>query len=65
MALERPPEAIRRLPLVILLAGIQLLTAYPGIGLLDPISGGLVMAAWTVLLCGAVWTMCCARDASG
>lgn len=30
------------------LAGIQLLTDYPGIGLLDPIPGGLVMAAWAV-----------------
>lgn len=28
------------------LAGLQLLTGYPGIGLLDPIPGGIVMAAW-------------------
>ena len=32
------------------LAGIQLLTAYPGIGLLDPITGGAVMACWTFVL---------------
>ena len=30
------------------LAGLQLLTAYRGVGLLDPIPGGLVMAAWAV-----------------
>ena len=28
------------------LAGMQLLTPYPGVGLLDPIPGGLVMALW-------------------
>lgn len=30
------------------LAGIQLLTGYPGIGLLGPIPGALIMAAWAI-----------------
>lgn len=32
------------------LAGIQLLTAYPNIGLLEPQTGGLVMAGWALVL---------------
>ncbi len=32
------------------LAGIQLLTDYPGVGLLDPLPGALVMLAWTVAI---------------
>lgn len=46
------------------LAGIQLLTTYPGIGLLDPIPGGLVMAGWTTLLSGAAWIAFRGRDVS-
>ncbi|MBP1325476.1 ABC-2 type transport system permease protein [Leucobacter exalbidus] len=47
------------------LTGIQLLTTYPGIGLLDPISGGLVMAGWAGLLSGAAWIIFRTRDANG
>lgn len=32
------------------LAGIQLLTRYPNVGLLEPITGGLVMAGWALAL---------------
>lgn len=44
------------------LAGIQLLTRYPGIGLLDPITGALVMTAWALLLGGTAWWFFRARD---
>ncbi|WGW13243.1 ABC transporter permease [Saxibacter everestensis] len=44
------------------LAGLQLLTRYPGIGLLDPISGALVMIAWALLLGSAAWWFFRARD---
>lgn len=44
------------------LAGIQLLTSYPGVGLLDPIPGGLVMFLWTVALGGATWLVFRSRD---
>ncbi|GMA27637.1 ABC transporter permease [Arenivirga flava] len=41
------------------LAGMQLLTAYPGVGLLDPVPGGIVMAGWAVAL--GVAARCCFR----
>lgn len=47
------------------LAGIQLLTGYPGVGLLDPIPGGLVMGAWAVGLCTAAWIAFRVRDVNG
>ena len=47
------------------LAGIQLLTRYPGVGLLDPIPGGTVMAAWALLLVVASWLVFRRRDTSG
>jgi len=46
------------------LAGLQLLTSYPGVGLLDPIPGGAVMAAWTLLLVAASWLVFRSRDAA-
>ncbi|RUR01540.1 ABC transporter permease [Labedella endophytica] len=46
-------------------AGMQLLTSYPGVGLLDPIPGGIVMATWTVLLGIAGWLAFRARDTGG
>jgi ABC-2 type transport system permease protein len=46
------------------LAGLQLLTAYPGVGLLDPIHGGLVMAAWSAAFAAAAWSAFRRRDAS-
>lgn len=45
------------------LAGLQLLTRYPGIGLLDPIVGGLVMAGWAVSLSLAASIVFERRDA--
>ncbi|WEO78737.1 ABC transporter permease [Cryobacterium sp. SO2] len=45
------------------LAGLQLLTEYPGIGLLDPVVGGLVMAAWAVALSAAAFVTFNRRDA--
>lgn len=47
------------------LAGIQLLTSYPGVGLLDPIPGGIVMAAWTALFGVASWLAFRRRDTTG
>lgn len=47
------------------LAGIQLLTDYPGVGLLDPVTGGIVMATWTLLLTGASGVAFCRRDTNG
>jgi ABC-2 type transport system permease protein len=44
------------------LAGIQLLTGYPGIGLLAPLPGGLVMAGWAVLLGVIAWLAFRVRD---
>ena len=44
------------------LAGIQLLTRYPGIGLLDPIPGALVMTAWALLLGSVAWWFFRVRD---
>lgn len=32
------------------LAGLQLIALYPGLGLLDPLPGGIVMATWAIVL---------------
>jgi ABC-2 type transport system permease protein len=45
------------------LAGLQLLTGYPGVGLLEPVPGGIVMAGWAALLGGVAWLGFTARDA--
>ena len=45
------------------LAGLQLMTTYPGIGLLEPVIGGLVMAAWAMLLASAAFVVFSKRDA--
>jgi ABC-2 type transport system permease protein len=45
------------------LAGLQLMTMYPGIGLLQPVIGGLVMAAWAVSLVFAGLVVFSRRDA--
>lgn len=45
------------------LAGLQLLSRYPGIGLLEPIAGGLIMAAWAGVLALLAWWRFHARDA--
>jgi ABC-2 type transport system permease protein len=57
-----PIPALRFLPD---LAGLQLLTGYPGLGLLDPILGAVVMAAWAALLCIASWLGFRRRDTTG
>ena len=44
------------------LAGIQLLTAYPGVGLLDPIPGGLIMTAWALAFITISAAVFIARD---
>lgn len=44
------------------LAGIQLLTGYPGVGLLDPILGGFVMASWAVVVLAVTWALFTRRD---
>ena len=44
------------------LAGIQLLTMYPGVGLLDPIPGGIVMAAWALTVTISAATIFKLRD---
>ncbi|WP_445996856.1 ABC transporter permease [Okibacterium fritillariae] len=51
--------AVRYLPD---LAGIQLLTRYPGVGLLEPVAGASVMAGWAALLGGAAWFTFRRRD---
>lgn len=47
------------------LAGVQLLTSYPGIGLLEPVTGGLVMGAWTVGLTLIAAAIFLRRDTNG
>lgn len=47
------------------LAGIQLLTSYPGVGLLDPVPGALVMTGWTITLTGAAFVAFTKRDTAG
>lgn len=44
------------------LAGIQLLTSYRGVGLLDPLPGGLVMGTWAVLFTSAAAFVFVRRD---
>ena len=45
------------------LAGLQLISRYPGIGLLDPIPGGVVMAAWATALLLPAFIVFTRRDA--
>jgi len=45
------------------LAGLQLISRYPGIGLLDPITGGVVMAAWAAALLLPAFIVFTRRDA--
>lgn len=47
------------------LAGIQLLTGYPGMGLLDPMPGAIVMTAWAITLTTAATVAFSRRDVSG
>ena len=47
------------------LAGIQLLTGYPGMGLLDPMPGAVVMTAWAITLTTAATVGFSRRDVSG
>jgi ABC-2 type transport system permease protein len=47
LSLLGPFPALRYLPD---LAGLQLLTGYPGVGLLEPVPGGFVMVAWATVL---------------
>lgn len=44
------------------LAGIQLLMPYPGVGVLEPLQGGMVMTLWTVALGGISWAFFRTRD---
>jgi ABC-2 type transport system permease protein len=44
------------------LAGIQLLMPYPGVGVLEPLPGGIVMALWALVLCGLAWVLFRKRD---
>lgn len=44
------------------LAGIQLLTSYPGVGLLDPLPGALVMTVWAAALTTAAAAVFRRRD---
>lgn len=47
------------------LAGIQLLTGYPGVGLLDPIVGGFVMASWAAVILAVTGAWFTRRDVGG
>ena len=44
------------------LAGIQLLMPYPGVGVLEPLPGGIVMTLWAVVLIGVAWGFFRTRD---
>ena len=44
------------------LAGIQLLMPYPGVGVLEPLPGGIVMALWALVICGLAWALFRKRD---
>lgn len=46
------------------LAGIQLLMPYPGVGLLDPLPGGIVMTLWTVVVLSLAAVLFRTRDVS-
>jgi ABC-2 type transport system permease protein len=45
------------------LAGLQLISRYPGMGLLDPMPGGVVMAAWAAALLLPAFIVFTRRDA--
>ncbi|ASD20848.1 hypothetical protein B7495_00930 [Cryobacterium sp. LW097] len=45
------------------LAGLQLISRYPGMGLLEPLPGGVVMVAWVVLLLAPAFVLFGRRDA--
>jgi ABC-2 type transport system permease protein len=47
------------------LAGLQLLTPYPGVGLLEPVTGAILMAGWAVLIGGVAWLAFVRRDVGG
>ncbi|WP_454118484.1 ABC transporter permease [Microbacterium lacticum] len=44
------------------LAGIQLLMPYPGVGVLEPLPGGIVMTLWAIVLGGIAWAFFRTRD---
>lgn len=44
------------------LAGIQLLMPYPGVGVLEPLPGGIVMTLWAIALGGIAWAFFRTRD---
>ena len=44
------------------LAGIQLLMRYPGVGVLEPLPGGIVMTLWAIALGGIAWAFFRTRD---
>lgn len=47
------------------LAGIQLLMPFPGLGLLAPVAGGLVMGLWSALSACVAWVCFRTRDVGG
>lgn len=47
------------------LAGVQLLTSYPGMGLLEPATGSLVMGAWTLAIALVAAVVFVRRDTNG
>ena len=47
------------------LAGVQLLTSYPGIGLLEPLPGGVVMSIWTAAITLVAAVVFMHRDTAG
>lgn len=47
------------------LASVQLLTSYPGMGLLEPMTGGIVMGAWATLITLVAALTFFYRDANG
>ncbi len=62
MSLVQVVPALKFLPD---LAGLQLLTGYPGMGLLDPIPGAQIMLAWVLALSAAAVTVLIRRDVNG
>lgn len=44
------------------LAGIQLLMPYPGVGVLEPLPGGIVMTLWAFALNAVAWAFFRIRD---
>lgn len=68
MVLGLPMGLLPAIPLLRFLpdlAGIQLLTRYPGMGLLEPLPGGLVMAAWAAGLTTLATIVWVRRDVGG